>query len=105
MVPVGLVLLGTRFARPTRWFISWFGPRGLASVVFALLAAEELPGNGDLRSVTGTIALTVLLSVVLHGVTADIGAQRYGAWTARTRLPAELAGAVEPVNGRGMRRP
>ena len=105
MVPVALVLLGTGFARPTWWFVGWFGPRGLASVVFALLAAEELPDNGDLAAVTGTIALTVLLSVVLHGATADIGAQRYGAWTARTRPPAEFAEAIEPVAGRGLRRP
>ena len=92
MAPVALVLLGTGFARPTRLFIGWFGPRGLASVVFGLIATEELPANSDLRSVTGAIALTVVLSVVLHGVSANIGAQRYGAWARRTQPRAELTG-------------
>lgn len=105
MGPVAVVLLGTGFARPTRWFVGWFGPRGLASVVFGLLATEELSGNSDLKAVTGAIALTVLLSVVLHGATADIGAQRYGAWTARTHPVAEFATAAEPVAGRGRRAP
>ncbi len=104
MVPVALVLLGTGFARPTRWFVGWFGPRGLASVVFALIALEEYPDNGDVARITGTIALTVLLSVVLHGITADIGAKRYGAWVTRTQPSAELGAAVAPVAGRGTTR-
>jgi NhaP-type Na+/H+ or K+/H+ antiporter len=104
MLPVALVLLGTGFARPTLWFIGWFGPRGLASVVFALIAVEEYPHNGDVARVAGTIALTVLLSVVLHGITADIGANRYGAWATRTRPHAELGAAVAPVAGRGTTR-
>src|SRR6478609_9660720 len=104
MVPVALVLLGTGFRRQTRMFIGWFGPRGLASVVFALIDIEEYPDNTELRQVTGAIALTVLLSVVLHGATADVGAQRYGAWAARTRPPAELGEAVAPVVRRGTRR-
>ena len=100
MAPVALVLLGTGFARPTRLFIGWFGPRGLASVVFGLIATEELPADSDLKSVTGAIALTVLFSVVLHGVSADIGAQRYGAWAMQARPQTELESAVEPVVGR-----
>jgi NhaP-type Na+/H+ or K+/H+ antiporter len=104
MVPVALVLLGTGFRRPTRLFIGWFGPRGLASVVFALIAIEEYPGNAEVKHVAGAIALTVLLSVVLHGATADVGAQRYGAWAARIKPPAELGAAVTPVVRRGTRR-
>jgi NhaP-type Na+/H+ or K+/H+ antiporter len=92
MAPVALVLLGTGFARPTRLFIGWFGPRGLASVVFGLIATEELPASSDLKVVTGAMALTILLSVVLHGASADIGAQRYGAWATRTQPAAELTG-------------
>ena len=104
MVPVSLVLLGTGFRRPTRLFIGWFGPRGLASVVFALIALEEYPDNPDVGHVAASIALAVLLSVVLHGASADVGARRYGAWVARTRPPAELGDAVSPVVGRGTRR-
>jgi NhaP-type Na+/H+ or K+/H+ antiporter len=104
MVPVALVLLGTGFARPTRWFIGWFGPRGLASVVFALIALEEYPDSGDVTHVTATIALTVLFSVILHGITADIGASRYGAWITRNRPTAELGAATAPIAGRGTTR-
>ena len=104
MVPVAVVLLGTGFRRPTRLFIGWFGPRGLASVVFALIAVEEYPSNTEVKHVTGAIALTVLLSVVLHGTTADVGARRYGAWAARTKPRAELGEAVTPVVHRGTRR-
>jgi NhaP-type Na+/H+ or K+/H+ antiporter len=104
MAPVALALLNTGLARPTRLFIGWFGPRGLASVVFGLIATEELPANGEVKAVTGAVALTVLLSVVLHGVTADIGAQRFGAWVSRAQPQTELTATVEPVVGRTTRR-
>jgi NhaP-type Na+/H+ or K+/H+ antiporter len=70
MVPVALALLGTKLSLPTVAFIGWFGPRGLASIVLALLAL------GDGRSPTldpgiaATVATTVVLSVVAHGLTA-----------------------------------
>ena len=60
-------------------FVGWFGPRGLASVVFALIALEDLhdvPGPVD--TVVGTIGLTVLLSVLAHGLSARPLAGRYG---------------------------
>ena len=78
MVPVALALLGTGFDRATIVVLGWFGPRGLASVVFALLAYESLaPGDG-LRVVT-VITATVLFSVVLHGASAAPVGKRYGA--------------------------
>ena len=49
--------------------LGWFGPRGLASVVFGLLAFDTLP-SGDGQEALATIATTVLLSVVLHGASA-----------------------------------
>ena len=104
MAPVALVLLGTGLRRPTRLFIGWFGPRGLASVVFGLIAIEEYPGDVEVAHVVGTIGLTVLLSVVLHGATADVGSARYGAWVDRARPPAELGASSNPVVGRGTRR-
>jgi hypothetical protein len=73
-------------------------------VVFGLIATEELPATSDLKSVTGAIAFTVLLSVVLHGISADIGAQHYGAWATQTHPQTELTSAVEPVVGRTTRR-
>jgi len=78
LVPVGLALLGSGTAPRTRLFIGWFGPRGLASIVFGLLLLEdEVPGAEQLFSV---IAYTVLFSVVAHGATAGWGARRFGAW-------------------------
>ena len=77
MVPVAVALAGARLGRTTVAFIGWFGPRGLASVVFALLALEEI-GQHAAGSAIAVIAFTVLLSVVAHGVTADPLARRYG---------------------------
>jgi NhaP-type Na+/H+ or K+/H+ antiporter len=77
MVPVAVALAGTRLGRTTVAFIGWFGPRGLASVVFALLALEDI-GQRHAGSAIAVISFTVLLSVVAHGVTADPLARRYG---------------------------
>jgi NhaP-type Na+/H+ or K+/H+ antiporter len=80
MFPVALSLLGARLDWPTVFFIGWFGPRGLASIVFALLALEDLHGvPGPIDEVVATIGLTVLLSVVFHGLTAQPLAKRYSA--------------------------
>ncbi|GGQ48767.1 cation:proton antiporter domain-containing protein [Couchioplanes azureus] len=86
MIPVALSLAGTRLGARTVLFVGWFGPRGLASVVFALLAVEQL-GEGAGPAVA-VIVLTVLLSVVVHGLTAGPLAARYGAG-ARRHHPAK----------------
>ncbi|HEY5874925.1 MAG TPA: cation:proton antiporter [Ilumatobacteraceae bacterium] len=85
MVPVAIALLGSGERRSTVAFIGWFGPRGLASVVFALLAVEELGGT-DPRVITAidAIAITIVLSIVAHGVTARPLATRYVATPAST---------------------
>jgi sodium/hydrogen antiporter len=77
LVPVALSLVGAGLDRRTVLFVGWFGPRGLASVVFALLAIEELGETPVVVSAVGTVSLTVLLSVVLHGVTAGPLGGRY----------------------------
>ena len=76
MAPVALSLAGAGLGRPAVGFVGWFGPRGLASVVFALLALEDL--GKPASAAVSVIALTVLLSVVAHGLTADPLAHRYG---------------------------
>ena len=96
LVPVAISLIGTGMRARSVAFIGWFGPRGLASVVFALLAVEDLDVDDALRTAIATMAMTVLLSVILHGLTADVFAARYGAWIRRTRPPAETAAATEP---------
>jgi NhaP-type Na+/H+ or K+/H+ antiporter len=82
MVPVALALVGSGLSRPTVALVGWFGPRGLASVVFALLALEEL-GNPTARHAVAVITVTVLISVVAHGATADPLAIRYARLLAR----------------------
>jgi NhaP-type Na+/H+ or K+/H+ antiporter len=76
MAPVALALAGRHLGRAAVAFVGWFGPRGLASVVFALLALEDI-GKSAEPAVT-VIAFTILLSVVAHGLTANPLAHRYG---------------------------
>ena len=76
MLPVALALAGTGLDRASVAFVGWFGPRGLASVIFALLALEGL--HEEAARAVATIAVTVLLSVVAHGASAAPLARRYG---------------------------
>jgi NhaP-type Na+/H+ or K+/H+ antiporter len=89
VIPVTIALLGTGMDRSTVLFVGWFGPRGLASVVFALLAVEELADGGQVERAVGAVALTVLLSVVLHGVSAGPLGTRYVRAETRGDAPSE----------------
>jgi sodium/hydrogen antiporter len=82
MLPVALALAGGRLGRLAVTFIGWFGPRGLASVVFALIALEDI-GQPLAGPAVAVIAFTVLLSVIAHGATAEPLARRYGPRLAR----------------------
>jgi NhaP-type Na+/H+ or K+/H+ antiporter len=86
MLPVALCTLGAGLDRATVLFVGWFGPRGLASLVFALLALEELGGAGD--EVIAVIGVTVLLSVVAHGFSAGPLAAWFGEEQSRDAPPA-----------------
>jgi sodium/hydrogen antiporter len=79
LLPVALAMLGTGMRRATVGFLGWFGPRGLASIVFVLLLLEEtdLPQRSLLLA---AVTLTVALSVYAHGLTAWPGANRYADW-------------------------
>ena len=69
ILPVFLCLIGTRTSTADKLFIGWFGPRGLATIVFAVLVLDEkLPGNDTIMLAAGW---TVLFSVIAHGVTAN----------------------------------
>ncbi|KOG26618.1 MULTISPECIES: cation:proton antiporter [Streptomyces] len=94
ILPVTVALAGTRLGRPAVLFVGWFGPRGLASVVFALLALEDLSGPAA-RPATTVIAFTVLLSVLAHGLTADPLAKRYGS---RLAPPQEVPAPAAPAD-------
>jgi sodium/hydrogen antiporter len=78
MVPVAIACVGVRLDRRTVAFIGWFGPRGLASVIFALLAVDTLDAP-DANRVLAAVTVTVALSVFAHGITASPLAARYGA--------------------------
>jgi NhaP-type Na+/H+ or K+/H+ antiporter len=79
MLPVSVALLGTGIKPVTSVFLGWFGPRGLASVLFVLLILEDMEVAHKATIFTVTIT-TVMLSIVLHGVTAGPAARRYGVW-------------------------
>lgn len=89
MGPVAVSLIGMRFDRATVGVIGWFGPRGLASVVFALIAAGSVPDDEG-RPVVVAITAVVVLSVLAHGISAAPIAGRF----ARTHHDDEPAAAV-----------
>ena len=98
MVPVALAMLGSGARRPTVAFLGWFGPRGLASIVFAVILVED----ADLANesvLLNTIFLTIGLSVLLHGLTATPLAGRYAAWFAAH--PREARARVRKRAGSG----
>jgi len=69
MVPVLLALAGTGMGLAGKLFTGWFGPRGLASIVFVVLVlGTGMPGH---RTLTLAVVCTVILSVIAHGVTAN----------------------------------
>jgi sodium/hydrogen antiporter len=94
MVPVAIAMVRSHARAPTVGFLGWFGPRGLASIVFAAIVIEEsqLPHE---QLIVQAIYLTVGLSVLAHGLSAAPLAGRYGRWYARhpetDRPPMESA--------------
>ena len=96
MVPVAIALIGTHLRTTTLAFMGWFGPRGLASVVFTLLALEEIEPGGFSGILLQTVTWTILLSVILHGISASPLAARYGASIAKAGDIPEKAPAGEP---------
>jgi NhaP-type Na+/H+ or K+/H+ antiporter len=100
MVPVALASIGAGLDRDTVLFVGWFGPRGLASLVFALLALDALGSVAD-EALT-VVAVTVVLSVVAHGLSAAPLAKRYG--RAAAAAGPEPGGPVEVTPARGLRR-
>jgi NhaP-type Na+/H+ or K+/H+ antiporter len=79
MLPVAIAMIDSGARWPTVGFLGWFGPRGLASIVFAVLAVQEahLPGAD---TILDAAYLTVGLSVFAHGITAAPLARRYARW-------------------------
>jgi sodium/hydrogen antiporter len=103
MVPVVISMWGSHARLPTLGFVGWFGPRGLASIVFAVIVVEEssLPHETLIAQV---IYLTVGLSVLAHGVTAAPLADRYARWYEqhpREKAPPMESAPAEVTRPRG----
>jgi NhaP-type Na+/H+ or K+/H+ antiporter len=103
IVPVVIAMWGTHARRPTLGFVGWFGPRGLASIVFAVIVIEEssLPHE---TLIVQAIYLTVGLSVLAHGLTAAPLADRYARWFEqhpREKAPPMESAPAEVTRPRG----
>jgi NhaP-type Na+/H+ or K+/H+ antiporter len=79
ILPVAVSLVGSGLGRQTVSYLAWFGPRGLASIVFAsiLVIETDLPGA---ETISLVMAAAVTLSIALHGATAWLGSNAYADW-------------------------
>jgi NhaP-type Na+/H+ or K+/H+ antiporter len=76
MLPVFLSLTGMGVSTEGKFFMGWFGPRGLASIVFGVIVVNaHLPNSGPIAM---TVACTIILSILGHGITANPWAKVYG---------------------------
>ncbi|MGD9052834.1 MAG: cation:proton antiporter [Desulfobacterales bacterium] len=76
MLPVFLVLTGMGVSTEGKLFMGWFGPRGLASIVFAVIVVEAgVPNSGIIAA---TAVCTIMLSIVAHGISANPWAKGFG---------------------------
>jgi NhaP-type Na+/H+ or K+/H+ antiporter len=100
--PVAISMIGTKLAGPTILYLGWFGPRGLATIVFAVLVVTDadLPGTETIVTVA---AITVGLSVLVHGLTAYPGSQRYADWY-ESQDDTEKLPEAKPVHQHDIRR-
>ncbi len=83
IVPIWLALLGAGFGSYEKLFLGWFGPRGLASVLFALLVLERF-AIPEAEEILACVVLTVILSIVLHGVSANPMVARFAKRSGKT---------------------
>ncbi len=77
MIPVAISLTGTKLDWRTIAFVGWFGPRGIASVLYLLMAVGAIGVAGNERMLS-VIVLTVMISVVAHGISAVPLSKSYG---------------------------
>lgn len=70
MLPVAIALATSSLRPASVAFVAWFGPRGLASIVLALIVIEDEPQLPAISTLFAAMTVTVLASIVAHGVTA-----------------------------------
>jgi NhaP-type Na+/H+ or K+/H+ antiporter len=95
MVPVAISLVGTRTRPPTLAYLGWFGPRGLASIVFGVIIIEDsdLPHSDPILL---AVVFAIGLSVYAHGISSRPLTDRYARWyTRHPRLEMESIAAAE----------
>jgi len=98
MLPVAIAMLGTGARRPSVGFLGWFGPRGLASIVFGVILLDDAELPHERTLLLGVVA-TVTLSVFVHGLTAGPLTDRYVSWARahpRDRVTGPPADAGTP---------
>jgi NhaP-type Na+/H+ or K+/H+ antiporter len=96
MLPVAISLWGTHARWPTVAFIGWFGPRGLASIVFAVVVEDAHQAHSP--TILTAAYLTVGLSVFMHGLSAAPLVTRYARWYATTRDEHRPAMESQPAH-------
>ena len=94
MLPVAIAMIGLGERPATIAFAGWFGPRGLASVILALVVVEEAPALAGLDQIFLVMSVTVLASVFAHGVTAAPLTRRYVRASPREGMSAPLPGVA-----------
>ena len=100
MLPVGIALLGTRLRGVSVLFMGWFGPGGLASIILGLVFLEGAASLSASVEILTVVAATVLLSVLLHGLTSSPLSTLY-ARSAATMSPAAPEQMSHPENTAG----
>jgi len=104
MLPVALAMLGAGMRRVTVGFLGWFGPRGLASIVFVLILVEQSE-LAEVPLMLAVVTWTVVLSVYAHGLTALPGATRYADWYAAHAGDHPVMPESAPVTEQRVRAP
>ena len=103
MLPVAVAMIGTGASPRTVGFLGWFGPRGLASIVFAVIVVEEAK-LAAVNTILTTTYVTIGLSVMAHGISAAPLARRYARWYQshpRGGRPAMESAPVPETRARG----
>jgi sodium/hydrogen antiporter len=96
MLPVAIAMAGTRSRPATIAYVGWFGPRGLASIVFAVFVVDASVPHAT--TIVDAAALTVSASIILHGLSAGVLTDRYVRWLARRPQTAGIEAAPTTVH-------
>jgi NhaP-type Na+/H+ or K+/H+ antiporter len=77
MLPVMISLIGSKLDLATMAFMAWFGPRGIASILYVLIVAHEMGSMAGFETIYAVVTVTVLMSIFAHGLSAQPFANLY----------------------------